>query len=287
VTNEEIITSNIIQAIEKGSAKFVMPWHRTSYPVNGVTRKPYRGINAIALWAAAEEEGFHSPEWATYKSWSDAGQQVRKGQRGTKITYFQFLEPKEGEDPDRKKGFRRFYSVFNADQLDSAEEVPVVRCKPSHSQASISVRQIADNVGADVRCDTDKAFYHPIGDYVNMPAIDKFINTAELGSADMAYACVLAHELIHWTGHPSRLDRSISTNKKSAEYAFEELIAELGSAFVASEIGLDYNGIDGHAGYIKSWLTLLKHDSRAIFRASSQAMAAKRFLIPEEEVVVP
>lgn len=99
--------------------------------------------------------------------------------------------------------------------------------------------------------------------------------------ADMGFASVLAHELTHWTGHKSRLDRGASLDKNSPSYAFEELVAELGSAFICTELGIESNGLDGHAGYTQGWLSLLEDDNRAIFRASSEAMRAKQFLIPE------
>ena len=282
--NEQAVTENIIRAIERGTADFIMPWHKAQVPINALTKKPYRGMNTLSLWASSINEGYQSPEWATYQSWKSAERQVRKGEKGTKIFFFSRIkvedEPEDEESPHI--GFRKFYSVFNADQLEATDETQISFDSPviESTHASEQVLSLAESVNAQVLIEGERAAYHPTRDCVFMPDRDKFFDT-RYTSADTGFAAVLAHELTHWTGHKSRLNRNASLDKKSSSYAFEELIAELGSAFICSELGIQYNGLDGHAGYIEGWLSHLEDDNRAIFRASSEAMKAKQFLIPD------
>lgn len=285
--NEKAVTQSIIRAIEKGTADYIMPWHRAQVPINALTKKPYRGINTLSLWATGVNEGFESSQWATYQSWKSAKRQVRKGQKGTRIMFFSRIkidgEPEDEELP-LNYGFRRYFSVFNEEQLEATGEIQPVVDSPviENTRASYQVVSIAQRANAEVLIEGDRAAYNPSLDRVTMPEKERFFDT-RYASADVGFASVLAHELIHWTGHTSRLNRGASLDKKSPSYAFEELVAELGSAFTCTELGIEYNGLDGHAGYIQGWLSLLEDDNKAIFRASSEAMKAKRFLIPDVE----
>lgn len=274
---EEQITDIIVKAIESGDDSFQMPWHSISCPNNAVRKKPYRGINTIVLWAEAFERGYTSSFWASYRDWQSLDRQVRKGEKATPVTFFSVIE---NEEKETQKGFRKFFSVFNADQLEKTDEAePEVVSQVSDQQAKETILNLAKTVNAEVTVEGDRAFYSHDLDKVWMPDYQYFVDT-ESTSKDVSFSSVLAHELVHWTGHRSRLDRP-QEGKKTPGYAFEELIAELGSAFVCSHLNFEYSGVANHAGYIKSWLKVLKKDPKAIFKASAKASEATRYLLPE------
>ena len=295
--HEEAITQKIISAIESGQSTHTMPWHSVRMPINVQTGKPYQGVNALILWAESLEAGYTSPHWASFLTWKALGRNIKKGSKGTRITYWHFYSPEEKEmlPPEAKSkiGFRRFYIVFNEAQASESDE-PVdaslmIEERPDNSgtSASESVISILNSAGAELIIDGDRAFYNPDNDVIYMPSQSLFQNTI-YRNKDLGFAGVLAHELVHWTGHESRLNRK-KGDKDSADYAFEELVAELGSAFICSEIDIAYTGIPENAGYIENWLQRLRDDPKAIFRASSLAMKAKTLLLPvtqEDETLV-
>lgn len=291
MTKEEKVTQKIVRAIERGTASFQMPWHSMSKAVNGLNNHPYQGINALILSVTAFEEGYTSNQWATYKVWNSVGRQVKRGETGTDATYFDYFVPKDQkqlpEEEQSRIGFRKFFMVFNQDQLKEIEgesdyAVPAVE-KIDHgdNRCSQVIEDLAESVGAKIAPNGKKAIFYRQSDEIHMPNKEAFVGT-KYRSPDESYAHVLAHELVHWTGHSSRLDRKTGTNKRSPEYAFEELVAELGSVFLCSNLQFQYEGVEDHAGYIESWLRILNEDSKAIFRASSQAMRAKNFLLSED-----
>lgn len=269
------VTGQIIEAIERGAEKFRMPWHVTDAdcfsPVNAESRKPYRGVNVLSLWGAAERLGYASGFWATYRQWKELGAQVRKDEKSSLVVYWQIPERarKEADDEAAEGPGKRFmvrgYSVFNADQVDGFRPPETPRL--SESERIERADQFVHALGADIKHVGNVPAYRPERDDVLMPRFEAFRD-------GLSYYSVLAHELTHWTGGKARLDRNLTGRFGSHAYAAEELVAELGAAFFSAGLKLTNEPRPEHAAYIESWLSLLKSDKRAIFTAASKAQAA-------------
>jgi antirestriction protein ArdC len=277
------ITDQIVAALEKG----VRPWHRpwkAEHSAGRITRPlrgngiPYQGINVLMLWSAAIEKGYAAPIWMTFKQALDLKANVRKGEHGSLIVYADKIIRTEttesGEEAERAIPFMKGYTVFNVEQIDGL---------PAHYYArpearTDSVQRIANAdaffaaTGANVVHGGSRACYVPSTDNIHMPCIDFFRDAA-------SYYAVRAHETCHWTRHESRLNRGFGRKRFGDEgYAMEELVAELGAAFLAADLALTPEVRDDHAAYIASWIKVLKDDKRAIFTASSHAQCAADFL---------
>jgi antirestriction protein ArdC len=242
---------------------------------NGI---PYSGINILMLWGAALEHGFASPFWMTFKQAQELGAHVRKGEKGSLVVYANTITRKEegedGTEEERSIPFMKGYTVFNVEQIDSL---------PAHYQtkpeAVIDPAQRIDHAesffaatGADIRHGGNSAHYSGGTDHVQMPAFEAF-------REPQAYYATLAHELTHWTKHPKRLDRDFGRKKWGDEgYAREELVAELGAAFLCADLALTPEPGMDHAADIQSWLKVLRDDKRAIFSAASHAQKAADYL---------
>lgn len=266
------VTDQIISALESGTIPWVKPWEDTASPLgmphNRVSKKAYNGINTLLLWCAQYEGGFTSDSWLTYKQAQQLGGNVKKGSKGTKIVFFKPIE-KENEKGE-KDSFcvARGYTVFNLDQCEGIE--PIVKPEQPAPVTGSIMLDVALAVGARVDIEGNRACFIPSADIVKVPHIDQF------KSADH-FEATLAHELVHWTGHKSRMDRDLSGRFGSEAYAAEELIAEMGSAFISAEMGFCLTELR-HASYIESWLKVLKNDKRAIFTAASQAQKACNYI---------
>lgn len=277
----ERVTDEIVKAIEAGAGKFVMPWHNWAFGAarNAFTGDAYRGINVLALWAAAHNRAFASSYWATFKQWRDLGACVRKGEKATTIVFYkkQTIEAHDADTGETTEDFRwivRPYSVFNADQVDGWRE-------PTFPpQAMVGTHEQIDNfiaaTGADIRRG-ETATYYRVPDYIAIPARERFIGSDTSSPEETFYSTVF-HELIHWTGHWSRLGRNLSSCFGTADYAMEELVAELGAAFLCAEYLVLHTPRPDHAAYIAEWLAILKSDKRAIFDASTRATKAAEYL---------
>ena len=290
------VTDNIVQMLEKGVAPWQKPWEASGkslgMPMNPTTGKAYRGGNAIHLIATALRRGYDDTRWMTYKQAAENGWQVRKGEKGTQIEFWETkqAEPKSSvptrrdteersEKLDRAEPRRlihRVYTVFNAKQI---EGVPAYQ--PKQRSAFEAVRageQILQNSGASILHDqADRAFYSRGSDSIHLPAKDSF------KEASGFYGTAL-HELAHWSGHPSRLNRSTLTESYrfgDVNYAKEELRAELASVFLAAERGIPHDP-EQHAAYVGSWIKSLKEDKNEIFRAAHDASVAADFLLSLE-----
>ncbi len=278
----ERVTAAIIAQLEKGTRPWMQPWDAGQSPVrplrhNGVA---YRGINTVLLWMTAAERGYQSPYWMTYSQAKELGAQVKKGEKSSLVVYAGAIEKQEdeaeGEDKTRRIPFMKGYSVFCADQI---EGLPDNFCGARDTGNATEIMERIEradrffsNLPADIREGGNKAFYSPSGDFIQMPPFDAFVSAA-------AHATTLAHEAIHWTKAKSRLDRDFGRKSWGDEgYAREELVAELGSVFIAADLGLSVEPRDDHAAYIKSWLTVLQNDKRAIFQAASFAEKAATYL---------
>ena len=271
------VSARIIAELEAGAAPWVKPWSATAganIPCNAVTNRPYSGCNVILLWMA-RAAGYHSPRYLTFKQALDLGGHVCKGERGTKVYFVKQLEVRDdGNDnlPARLVPMMREYTVFNVDQCDGLPDI-VTAGKPMRVRNPDKRDELADqfllSTGADIWEGHGEAYYVPSRDFISMPAFEAF------NGADNFYGTVF-HELTHWTAHGSRLDRDLKNRFGSRNYAGEELIAELGAAFLCAEYGFD--GDLRQAGYIGHWTELLKADKRAFFTACGQASKAADYL---------
>ena len=278
------ITDQIVEALEAGVRPWMKPWDaehaagRITRPLrhNGI---PYAGINVVMLWSSAVAQGFAAPIWMTYRQAKQLGGFVKKGEKGSLVVYANTITRTEtdketGEDEEREIPFMKGYSVFNVDQIEGLPEhfYAVAEPKLDPVQRIERAERFFAETGAEIRHGGNQAYYAVGTDYVQMPPFVSF-KDAE------SYYATLAHECTHWTRHPSRLDRDFGRKRWGDEgYAMEELVAELGSAFLAADLGLTPEVRDDHAAYIASWLKVLKNDKRAIFTAASHAQKAADFL---------
>lgn len=262
------ITEQIIAAIERGVEAGRMPWHHDGSaiyrPANVGSKKPYRGINTLALWASAEAKGYPTGLWGTFKQWFELGAVVRKGERASAVVLWKQVEKPDAEDGDKKRFFARGYSVFNVAQVDGYEPEAIPTLPESerlaHAEAFIAALGIQITHGGDM------AHYRPSTDTVHLPPFERFFDAAS------AYGVAL-HECGHASGAKHRLDRDLSGRFGTESYAAEEICVELASGFVLADLGIAHNPREDHAAYIASWLTILKSDPRAIFTAASKAQA--------------
>jgi antirestriction protein ArdC len=277
------VTAQIINAIEQGVGSWRMPWHTNGRyafsPINITSHKPYRGINTVCLWAAAQAKAYERGEWGTYQQWLDRGAQVRKGERATTVVFWKFAhdaaESDSGDGDDSARGgsrllFTRGYSVFNAAQVDGY--APGIDPETTMPERIAHADSFFAAIGADLRHGGNQAFYAPLTDHVQMPPFGAFRD-------GVAYYSTLAHEHTHWTANAARCDRQLGKRFGDNAYAAEELIAELGAAFTCAHLGLSTEPREDHAQYIQSWLRVLKADSKAIFTAASKAQQACDWLV--------
>ena len=270
------VTRHIVDELERQGR---LPWGSISaLPVNAATGKPYRGVNVLALWVTAARAGYQSPRWGTLRQWNEQGGRIRKGEKSTTVVFWKHLGGDEGErgedsadaEESRPRFVARGYPVFNAAQVEgSGEELPP---EEYSSDGLGRAEAFASSLGADVRTGDGTPFYDKRGDYIRLPGPEHFRD----GAARFA---VLAHELTHWTGAASRLARDLSGRFGSEAYAMEELVAELGAAFLSATFGVTAEPRSDHARYVGSWLEVLKRDTRAVFAAASKAQAAADWML--------
>jgi antirestriction protein ArdC len=275
------VTDQIITAIENGVGSWRLPWHTSGKfafsPINVQSKKSYRGINTVCLWAAAQSKGYERGEWGTYAQWQERGAQVRKGERATLIVFWKFAhdsaETDDGESSTARGShllFTRGYSVFNAAQVDGY--TPKGDPEQDAPARIAHAEEFFHAIGADLRHGGNQAYYAPISDHVQMPPYAAFCDA-------VSYYSTLAHEHTHWTANAARCDRQLGKRFGDNAYAAEELIAELGAAFTCAHLGLSTEPREDHAQYIQSWLKVLKADNKAIFTAASKAQQACDWMI--------
>ena len=277
------ITNQIIADLENGVRPWVKPWH-SDHAADRITRplrhngEPYSGINILSLWSSATVQGFTSPTWMTYKQALELKANVRKGQRGSLVVYANKItrteENENGDEIERAIPFLKGYTVFNVEQIEGLPERFYEKPEPRFDpvQRIEQVDAFFKATGADIRHGGNRAFYAIHPNYVQMPYFEAF-RDAE------SYYATLAHEVTHWTRHPSRLDRDFGRKRHGDEgYAKEELVAELGAAFLCADLEITLEARDDHSSYIASWLNVLKNDTRAVFHAAAHAQRAVDFL---------
>jgi antirestriction protein ArdC len=268
------ITQHIVAAIASGHATgtWTMPWHTTgapgSFPRNAASHKPYRGINSLILSATAQQHGYRTGLWGTFNQWRDLGAQVQKGEKAAQIVFWKITRSQE-EEEDREapatQVFTRPYHVFNAAQV--CGYTPPALALLSDEEHSAQAEQFFAHLRPTITHGAPMACYMPARDTICMPHFAQFTSA-------VAYYGTLGHECCHRTGHPSRLNRDLTGRFGSAAYAVEELVAELGAAFLCGTLGLAVEPRADHAQYIAVWLNVLKTDVRAVFTAASKAQAA-------------
>jgi antirestriction protein ArdC len=277
------ITNQLIAAIEADPGRPSLPWRRAtgqlSMPANALTKNAYNGVNIVSLWVSAELRRYGTPIWATYRQWQELGAQVRKEEKSSLVIFYKEFETDpdpEIADDDGKRRVARASYVFNASQVDGYELPnapeplgPVERIEAADSFVSAT--------GARIVHGGDEAYYMPATDHIQMPHEGLFCGT-ETMSRDQGYYATLVHELTHWSGAKHRLDRDLSHRFGHQQYAAEELVAEIGAAFLCAELGITQDIRPNHAQYIVHWLKLLKDDSRAIFAAAAKASEAATYL---------
>ena len=223
---------------------------------------------------------YASPYWMTYAQANKMGAQVRKGEKSTIAIFYKSYSKEvevaeSGETQEESRRVLRAYAVFNADQIDGLPERyhplhDLVLVEPEGRKAELD--DFFGQIPAALRHTGSEAYYEPVADRITMPP-------TELFSGFDHYYATLAHELSHWTGHGSRLDRKLKNRFGSAAYAAEELIAELSSAILGAELGLPVTHLDNHASYVDYWLKLLRDDDRAILTAAARAEEASALLL--------
>lgn len=275
------VTDRIIESLEQGIRPWLKPWANTSKgcvtPPLRHNGTPYRGMNVLLLWGEAIEKGFTSSIWMTYKQAAELGGQVRKGEHGSLVVFadrFTRTETNDkGEDIESQIPFMKGYTVFNVDQVDGLPAQYYTKPEPNGEPLQLidEAEQFFARTGAKVRHGGDRAFYAPSLDQIQLPHADAF-RDAE------SYTATKAHEFIHWTGHPGRIEREFGKRFGDSAYAREELVAELGAAFLCADLGITPEPRDDHAAYLANWLQVLKEDKRAIFSAAAHAQRAADYL---------
>jgi len=276
-----IITDRIMEKLEQGCVPWHQPWAGNSeYPKNLITKKEYRGINVFMLACA----GFASPFWASYKQIKELGGNVNKGEKGWPVVFWKFMDKDDPENNKKHIPFLRYYTVFNVDQTNGIDEKKIPESAAKYNEIE-KLEQCEAVVLAmpqrpEITYNDQRAYYTPSKDRVNMPKMEAFDGAEE-------YYSTLFHELTHSTGHESRLNRKGIISGVAAfgtkEYSKEELVAEMGAAFLCGHCRIDNKTIDNSAAYIKSWLKKLKDDPKMVILAAAQAQKAADFILGMEK----
>lgn len=279
------ITDQILAALEEGVRPWSQPWSagHAAGPVSRPlrhNREPYHGVNVLALWATAAERGYATPIWMTFKQALALGGCVRKGEKGASVVYAGALDavdadPETGAESERTVRYLKGYTVFNAEQIDGlpdAFHAPAPDAFENPDQRDENAEAFFAALGADVRHQGDQPCYIPSQDRIDIPIFERFRSRE-------AYYATLGHETVHWTRHERRLNRCFGREHwGDSGYAREELVAELGAAYLCADLGLALELRDDHAAYIGSWIKVLQNDKRAIFQAAAHAEAAVAWL---------
>ncbi len=278
------VTDSILAMLERGTKPWVKPWDSKNSNIGGVMpvnhkRRPYSGINVLILWSQAAAMGYSSNVWMTYKQAAAYKANVRKGEKGTGIVYYSKVTKDKGTPDESSFGFLKSFWVFNIEQIENLPESFNVVDKPLPvTDSEVKKRNsfcddFAKKTGIRyAETKGNKAFYQPSADSVVIPLHAAF-KTSE------HYYSTLWHEFVHATGHKSRLDRNLTGSFGDSNYAFEELIAEMGSAFLCAATGVSLETREDHAAYLASWIKGLKNDPKAIFKAASMAAKASNYLL--------
>lgn len=278
------ITSKIIASLEQGVRPWIQPWN-AEHAAGKITRplrhngQAYSGINILMLWASAMEQGFSCPIWMTFKQALELNAHVRKGEKGSLVVYANAITRTEhddatGEDTEREIPFLKGYTVFNVGQIEGLPDIYYAKAEPKLTPVERIARaeEFFTATKAVINYGGTRAYYAAGPDRIQMPPIEAFRDAESFYST-------LAHETTHWTKHDTRLQRDFGRKTWGDEgYAREELVAELGSAFLCADLELTPEVRDDHASYIQSWIEVLSSDKRCVVQAASYAQKAVDFL---------
>jgi antirestriction protein ArdC len=277
------VTDRIIASLESGVRPWMKPWSaprddRSSILPLRHTGEPYRGINVLLLWGDAMEKGFTRNVWMTFKQAESYGANVRKGEHGSLVVYADRATKTEtnerGEEQEREFAFMKAYTVFNVEQIEGLGSRFAPAPQPKEGPTVDLIAQAEaffEGTAAVFQHGGHRAFYAPGPDVIQLPQPRDF-RDAE------SYAATKAHELIHWTGHQTRMAREFGKRFGDRAYAFEELVAEMGAAFLCADLAITPEVREDHAAYLAYWLGVLREDKRAIFSAAAHAQRAADFL---------
>ena len=274
------VTERIVADLEQGVRPWAKPWN-AEHAAGKITRPlrhngtPYSGINILMLWSSALAGGFAAPIWMTFRQSMELGGHVRKGEKGSLVVYANSITRKKtdeqtGDDTEREIHFMKGYTVFNVEQIEGLPAHYYAKPEPRFNpiQRIEHAERFFAALKADIRHGGTQAYYAQGSDTIRMPPFEAFCDAE-------SYYATLAHESTHWTKHPSRLDREFGRKQWGDEgYAEEELVAELGAAFLCADLELALQPREDHASYIAHWLSVLQNDKRAIFRAAAHAQRA-------------
>lgn len=280
------ITDRFIAALESGTRPWERDWLACGLP-RRATGEEYQGINTMILSLEAECRGFANPHWVTFNQAKELGGQVRKGAKSAPVIFYRAIVAKdagEGDDATDEEGRRvgrilKGYRVFNVEEVEGLPAdrfaTPIAADLPA-KQRDEAAETALRATGAIINEGGERAYYRPSTDSIQLPPFEAFTTTG-------GFLATMAHELIHWTGAPHRLDRVKGNSFGDKAYAFEELVAEIGAAFVCARLGVAGDHFDNHAAYLASWLKALRDDKRLIFKAAGQAQAAANMVLPSGE----
>jgi antirestriction protein ArdC len=277
------VTNRIVEQLERGVRPWHQPWN-ARHAAGSITRplrhngQPYKGINILMLWDAAEQQGYACPIWLTFLQVKHLGGSVRKGQRGSPVVYAnKFTTAKHddaGDEIEEEHFFLKEYTVFNVEQCDGLPEQfsRLAECPKGNGECIEHAELFFASTGAKIENGGNRAYYAIDSDSIHIPPRETFRDSE-------SHASTVAHELTHWTRHPSRLNRDLGRKRWGDEgYAIEELVAELGATFLCADLSISPEVREDHASYIENWLKVLKDDKRVIFTAASHASRAADFL---------
>jgi antirestriction protein ArdC len=278
------ITGQIVASLEQGVRPWVRPWN-AEHAAGRITRpvrhngQPYSGINILSLWMSATAQNFTAPIWMTFRQALELDAHVRKGEKGSLVVYANSIkrtehDDKTGENIEHEIPYMKGYTVFNVEQIDGLPESYYAMAGPTLDPVARidHAETFLHATGAKIAHGGNRAYYSLSTDALQMPPFESFRD------ADSYYS-TLAHELTHWSGAKNRLDRDFGGHRfGSNAYAQEELVAELGAAFLCADLELTLEPREDHAAYIASWLEVLKSDNRAVFTAAAHAQKAADFI---------
>lgn len=283
------VTDQVLAMMQQHGADWINPFQRKggiTMPRNIASKKAYRGINILLLgWSRHA-----SVYWGSFNQWRERDCQVRKGEKGTKIVFWQFLEKDDAKTGEKVSiPLLRVYTVFNAEQVegDYAQSLLNPTVEGANEVDDIAAAEdFFRRTGASIsHTDKGQAYYSPSTDHIHMP-LKAVFEATPTSTATECYYSTLAHETIHWTGHKSRLDRLKLAPFGSEEYAREELVAEIGAAILCAHLGISASPRPDHAQYLNAWMKKLSDDKRAFVTAASAAAKAFDFVVETAEAEV-
>ncbi len=282
----ETVTNTIVNLIEAGKLDpWQLPWRNSIHiPINAVTKQSYNGVNIIQLWAETQLRSYNSHYFASFKQWQQLGAKVKKGEKGIQIVFYKSLveeeesnSTKSEEADERKIWLVRVSYVFNSEQVEGWK--PEVEKVLEPTEVNSKAESFINATGAKILFGGNSAYYNHVDDFIQMPKREQFLDSKSNSAMENFYSTLL-HELVHYTGHQSRCNRELKNRFGDYDYAFEELIAEIGSAFLCADLSIKNctESFNDSAKYLDSWLKVMKSDSKALFFAAARASEAVAYL---------